>query len=131
MITVVGKLPKFSPMYFKIKIKDKLKFYDLKDEILYVDNEFSIQKVEKILKKKSKAKEDDENEEDMLKGLTFNVHLSSDDLEAKKNLVLPYELIGQKQKTIVQNKDTESKIFYAPDEADDVDDDDPDDDLNF
>lgn len=67
----------------------------------------------------------------MLKGLTFNVHLSSDDLEAKKNLVLPYELIGQKQKTIVENKDTESKIFYAPDEADDVDDDDPDDDLNF
>ena len=25
----------------------------------------------------------------------------------------------------------ESKIFYAPDERDDVDDDDPDDDLNF
>lgn len=67
----------------------------------------------------------------MLKGLTFNVHLSSDDLEAKKNLVLPYELIGQKQKITIENQDTESKIFYAPDEADDVDDDDPDDDLNF
>lgn len=67
----------------------------------------------------------------MLKGLTFNVHLSSDDLEAKKNLVLPYELIGKKQQTIVEKKDEEAKIFYAPDERDDVDDDDPDDDLNF
>ncbi len=31
--------------------------------------------------------------DDGLKGLTFNVHLNSDDIEAKKNLVLPYEII--------------------------------------
>ena len=34
----------------------------------------------------------------------------------------------QKESSI---KEQESKIFYAPDERDDVDDDDPDDDLNF
>jgi hypothetical protein len=31
--------------------------------------------------------------DDGLKGLTFNVHLNSEDIEAKKNLVLPYEII--------------------------------------
>ncbi|CAF0884555.1 unnamed protein product [Brachionus calyciflorus] len=102
------------------------------DEIMFIDNEYTVQKVERQIKIKSKLKEDDETEDDMLKGLTFNVHLSSDDLEAKKNLVLPYEILGQKKQIVVEKKrDEESKIFYAPDERDDVDDDDPDDDLNF
>ena len=37
---------------------------------------------------------DDKGTEDGLKGLTFNVHINPEDIEAKKNLVLPYEIIG-------------------------------------
>ena len=36
----------------------------------------------------------DSSSDTLFKDLTFNVNLNSDDLEAKKNLVLPYELIG-------------------------------------
>lgn len=66
-------------------------------------NDFELVKVEKHIKKgMAAAKSSNEGrekltsgkEEDMLKGLTFNVHLSSDDLEAKRNLILPYEIVG-------------------------------------
>lgn len=54
-----------------------------------------IVKIEKNIKKKNeKTSKEVEEEEDPLKGLTFNVHLSSEELEAKRNLVLPYEIIG-------------------------------------
>lgn len=103
---------------------------------------FEIEKIEKHLKNlKVKAKSPEAKEEDTsFKDLTFNVHLNDGDLEAKRNLILPYELIGQsnplaktnnQQKMADAIKEESSKIYYAPDEVDDVDDDDPDDDLNF
>jgi hypothetical protein len=68
-------------------------------------NDFELVKVEKHIKKgmagtgtkssnEGREKLASGKEEDMLKGLTFNVHLSSDDLEAKRNLILPYEIVG-------------------------------------
>lgn len=60
-------------------------------------DELDVVKIEKNIKKSSDKKpieKELEIEDDPLKGLTFNVHLSSEDLEAKRNLVLPYELIG-------------------------------------
>ena len=69
----------------------------------------------------------------MLKDLTFSVLSNLEDTETKKNLILPYEIIGQSNKQQVQqaNSEESSKIYYAPDERDDFDDDDPDEDLNF
>lgn len=69
-----------------------------KDEIVHLNNKLEIEKIEKVISKtktkpQTNNKEDEEND-DMLKGLTFNVHISSNDFEAKKNLILPYELIG-------------------------------------
>ena len=60
-----------------------------------MDENLKIVKIEKASRLK-KAAEDQEQEdlEEGLKNLTFNVHLSEEDLEAKKNLVLPFELIG-------------------------------------
>lgn len=57
---------------------------------------FGIEMVKKQIKttKEKTKNETDESAQDMLKDLTFNVHLNSDDLEAKRNLVLPYELVG-------------------------------------
>ncbi len=66
-----------------------------KDETLYLNEDFDIEKVEKPKKtSKSAANEKDDDELESLKNLTFNVHLNPDDLEAKKKLVLPYELVG-------------------------------------
>jgi hypothetical protein len=48
----------------------------------------------KNIKGKSKKEADQEIEEDLLKGLSFNVHINSTDMEAKKNLILPYEILG-------------------------------------
>jgi hypothetical protein len=67
----------------------------LKEETVYLNDTLTLEKVEKQLKpgsSSSKAVEKDAS--DGLKGLTFNVHLNSSDIEAKKNLVLPYEIIG-------------------------------------
>jgi hypothetical protein len=56
-----------------------------------------IEKIEKHKTSKNKTdnlnKEEDENE-DIIKSLTFNLHISSNDLETKKNLILPYEITG-------------------------------------
>lgn len=58
-------------------------------------DDLEIVKLEKNIKKlNEKTSKEVEEEDDPLKGLTFNVHLSSEDLEAKRNLVLPYEIIG-------------------------------------
>ena len=61
-----------------------------------MNEKFIIEKIEKHLKTlKTKTKESEKTEEDVsFKDLTFNVHLNDDDLEAKRNLILPYELIG-------------------------------------
>jgi hypothetical protein len=62
-----------------------------------LSDEFKLVRAEKhlkTLKSKLTNNEPEEDNDDMLKHLTFNIHLSSDDLEAKKNLILPYEIIG-------------------------------------
>jgi hypothetical protein len=51
----------------------------------------------KTIKSKEAAKANTTSEkvaQDLLKDLTFNVHSNSEDMEAKKNLILPYEILG-------------------------------------
>ena len=76
----------------------KLKDFNsiIKDETVFLNDKFEIEKIEKRIKKLKKKVETEEVIEDdpLFKGLTFNVHLNDGDLEAKKNLILPYELIG-------------------------------------
>ena len=69
--------------------------FNIKEETIYLNDQLNVEKVEKKLQNsKAKQKDNEVDNDDPLKGLTFNVHLNSDDLEAKKNLVLPYEIIG-------------------------------------
>jgi hypothetical protein len=68
-----------------------LKFFFLKDENYTVTTDLSIQSIKKVVKSKKDVQID--IDEDPLKDLTFNLHLKEDELEAKRNLVLPYELI--------------------------------------
>lgn len=122
-----------------------------------MNTQFQLEKVEKpnLLLKGSAKMTPESNVIDQFKGLTFNVHTNTNDLEIKSQLILPYELIGLEyftvkflikltfkyqifnlsqtksvtKQTVIQEE--ESKIYYAPDETDDIDDDDPDEDLNF
>ncbi len=58
--------------------------------------DFQVKSVEKpniLIKTNDQGiKETSVNEQ--FKGLTFNVHTNSNDLETKNQLILPYELIG-------------------------------------
>ena len=65
-----------------------------------------------------------------LPNLTFNLNLREEERVAKESLLLPYI----KQTTLddsMSQLQTESKVLYYPDENDDVDEDDPDDDLGI
>lgn len=65
--------------------------------------------------------------------LTFNLHLSRKEKEAKDSLTLPFQFSSEKQQALLcrgQGQAT-SHIFYEPDAYDDLDQEDPDDDLDI
>lgn len=64
--------------------------------------------------------------------LTFNLHLSKKEREARDSLTLPFQFSSEKQQALLRPGpgQTTSHIFYEPDAFDDVDPEDPDDDLD-
>uniref|UniRef100_A0A8C6DDH9 Elongator complex protein 5 n=2 Tax=Moschus TaxID=68410 RepID=A0A8C6DDH9_MOSMO len=64
--------------------------------------------------------------------LTFNLHLSKKEREAKDNLTLPFQFSSEKQQALLRPGlgQATSHIFYEPDAYDDLDQEDPDDDLD-
>ncbi|KAI1309366.1 hypothetical protein HDE_00006 [Halotydeus destructor] len=78
--------------------------------------DFEVKSVE--TSKHSQAQGTSNNEPD-LKGLTFNLTLNDDDAKVRDKVPLPYI------------KQAESKVIYYPDKNDDIDEDDPDDDLDI
>merc|ERR1719494_695198 len=85
-------------------------------------------------KQKEEAKE-----VDPAANLSFNLHLSTKEKEARSQVSLPYVLSARNKDHVLQgarSKDlkmghTEGEIEYEPDDADDFDEDDPDDDLDI
>uniref|UniRef100_A0A8C5LP83 Elongator complex protein 5 n=1 Tax=Leptobrachium leishanense TaxID=445787 RepID=A0A8C5LP83_9ANUR len=72
-----------------------------------------------------------ENEVDPTKDLTFNLRLSDTERERKESAALPYVFSSNKKSSLLSSSSSSSaKIYYDPDPADDVDDEDPDDDLD-
>lgn len=67
---------------------------------------------------------------DVTSDLTFNLTLTDQQKEARANLQLPY-LLNEKIKQNQLDLGNKSQIFYEADEADDMDEEDPDDDLNI
>ncbi|XP_040604927.1 elongator complex protein 5 isoform X2 [Mesocricetus auratus] len=65
--------------------------------------------------------------------LTFNLHLSEKEREARDSLTLPFQFSSEKQQALLRRGpgQTTSHIFYEPDAFDDVDQEDPDDDLDI
>uniref|UniRef100_A0A9L0J6D4 Elongator complex protein 5 n=1 Tax=Equus asinus TaxID=9793 RepID=A0A9L0J6D4_EQUAS len=64
--------------------------------------------------------------------LTFNLHLSKEEKEAKDSLTLPFQFSSEKQQALLRPGPSQatSRIFYEPDAYDDLDQEDPDDDLD-
>ncbi|KAF6093535.1 elongator acetyltransferase complex subunit 5 [Phyllostomus discolor] len=65
--------------------------------------------------------------------LTFNLHLSKKEKEAKDSLTLPFQFSSEKQQALLCRGlgQATSHIFYEPDAYDDLDQEDPDDDLDI
>lgn len=64
--------------------------------------------------------------------MTFNLHLSKKEREAKDSLTLPFHFSSEKQQALLRPGPAQatSRIFYEPDAYDDLDQEDPDDDLD-
>ncbi|XP_048372836.1 elongator complex protein 5 [Sphaerodactylus townsendi] len=62
--------------------------------------------------------------------LTFNLRLSEAERQAKEAVPLPYQFSEEKKSSLLQTSTSEGKIYYEPDAADDIDEEDPDDDLD-
>jgi len=105
-----GKVLNQKEMY---TIRDDFKV-DSKVWVPPEDDEFSAQDAET-----------EDSKEDQFKEVTFNLNLTKKERQDKEALVLPYT----KQKENLEANS--SKIFYEPDDADDFDDEDPDEDLEF
>jgi len=65
--------------------------------------------------------------------LTFNLHLSEKEKEVKDSLTLPFQFSSEKQQALLCRGlgQPTSRIFYEPDAYDDLDQEDPDDDLDI
>ncbi|XP_066220806.1 elongator complex protein 5 isoform X3 [Saccopteryx leptura] len=70
---------------------------------------------------------------DLSTHLTFNLHLSKKEKEAKDSLTLPFQFSSEKQHALLRRglSQATSHIFYEPDAYDDLDQEDPDDDLDI
>ncbi|XP_015275791.1 PREDICTED: elongator complex protein 5 [Gekko japonicus] len=62
--------------------------------------------------------------------LTFNLRLSEAERRAKEAVPLPYQFSEEKKSSLLQTSTSLGKIYYEPDAADDIDEEDPDDDLD-
>ncbi|XP_057356941.1 elongator complex protein 5 isoform X4 [Manis pentadactyla] len=73
------------------------------------------------------------HEVDPMTHLTFNLHLSKKEREAKDSLILPFQFSSEKQQALLYPGPGQatSHIFYEPDACDDLDQEDPDDDLDI
>ena len=70
------------------------------------------------------------SQEDITSNLTFNLSLTEEQKQARAKLHLPY-LLDDKIKQTQLDLGKKSQIFYEADEGDDLDEEDPDDDLNI
>ncbi|XP_078525695.1 elongator complex protein 5 [Lissotriton helveticus] len=79
---------------------------------------------------KSAVAVDSDSRVDPAANLTFNLNLSDSERQAKENLSLPYIFSAEKKSSLLQSRGSGGKIYYEPEAVDDVDDEDPDDDLD-
>jgi len=98
------------------------------EECFSADENFHIQNIKPFCQR-AKGKSQyfqDSSKDDPIKNLPFNLSLTETEKVARSQVVLPYESTGSGDKT-----SSSGRIHYEPDDADDLDEEDPDDDLNI
>ncbi|XP_017327847.1 elongator complex protein 5 isoform X2 [Ictalurus punctatus] len=70
------------------------------------------------------------SEVDPTSNLTFNLHLSEVEREAREKVALPFVFSEEKKSALLRPGRGSGRIMYEPDANDDIDDEDPDDDLD-
>lgn len=68
---------------------------------------------------------------DPTSNLTFNLHLSEVEREAKEKVALPFVFSQEKKSALLKKGQGSGQIIYEPDANDDFDEEDPDDDLDI
>ncbi|XP_048477075.1 elongator complex protein 5, partial [Rhincodon typus] len=87
--------------------------------------------VASIVHKRKSGKVLQQVEPDPAANLPFNLRLTEEEREARKQVPLPYHFSTEKKMSLLHGGPGDSRIYYQPDDADDVDEEDPDDDLDF
>nr|XP_033781400.1 elongator complex protein 5 [Geotrypetes seraphini] len=90
----------------------------------------SLDQHQPLLKMAGDKEETPAAEADPAANLTFNLRLSEEERHAKERLLLPYHLSTEMKSSLLQSHAGAAKIYYEPDAADDMDEEDPDDDLD-
>ncbi|CAF0777516.1 unnamed protein product [Didymodactylos carnosus] len=127
IIIHVKSLESNSIIQAKIEQKSKTSIETIKVCLMFtIDNHLNAINVreEKISNRKPKTVTSADTT-DITTNLTFNLRLKEDEVQARNNLVLPYV----KQRT--RATDESFTIHYEYDKQDDIDEDDPDDDLTL
>ncbi|KAI5630563.1 elongator complex protein 5, partial [Silurus asotus] len=70
------------------------------------------------------------SEMDPTSNLTFNLHLSEVERAEKEKVALPFVFSEEKKSSLLRPGRGSGRIMYEPDSNDDIDDEDPDDDLD-
>lgn len=79
----------------------------------------------------SPAKREDKPQLDPTANLTFDLHLSTKERDDRSKVTLPYIAAQHGLVKVASETNSAGQIFYQPDEMDDLDDSDPDDDLDI
>lgn len=98
-------------------------------ELYTTDDSFHIQDIRPVPPKTEISIQSPEPPEiDPMSELSFNLSLTDSEKEARSQVVLPHTLIASGD---AGDSQSEGRIHYVPDDYDDLDEEDPDDDLNF
>lgn len=99
---------------------------------IYTIRNQTIHKLKSDRLTKDIMKEEKADEHDPAANLTFNLHLSETEKEARASMPLPYILDNRSKSLHLDgNIKVTGEIIYEPDDADDFDEEDPDDDLDI
>lgn len=88
--------------------------------------------LQEAISKEERSKDDKvSTKADPTASLTFNLSLSEAERKVKESVLLPYHFSEEKKSSLLQTPTGLGKIYYEPDASDDLDEEDPDDDLDI
>ncbi|XP_078061232.1 elongator complex protein 5 [Mustelus asterias] len=102
-----------------------------KEEYFTIEERFTLRMSAEPLPGPESAGVGDTGSVDPAANLTFNLRLTEEERRARQGVTLPFHFSTEKKLSLLEGSGGEGRIYYQPDPADDVDDEDPDDDLDI